>query len=386
MFRASRAALLVLLVACSDSSAPGDAGDDHFGVKTFDSAAGDAAADAIEEPVVPPQAIPSCVGDVRPLVVNGMRGYASVDMSAPDAGDAGALVDFLLDFGSNGSTIDLGAFNPAPAPSYCNGDASLPGASCSFPNFDFFGPWGTVELVTADYSFLVSSVRQAGIIGTDFFSVFPFTIDYTGAKVYRASGAFCADTQLLGAGFQPVPTDGFYTNDTKKLRPLSDVITSGDASTTGFTVPNVPTVAIRVGGVSALAQLDTGYDDRLVQHSINVNAAMLAQLQTTFGAHLSRQTPSDLYLTTCVQGVSQLGMAWTFDAETEVDFLTQGGTTARHDTTLTIFAKDNIPAAAGCGGIETWTVPAAQLGASFLVSAQAVVFDPLTSRVWLPGN
>jgi hypothetical protein len=383
---ASRAFLVVFLAACSDSSAASDASDDHYGVKTFDSSTSDAAADAIEEPVVPPPAIPSCVGDVRPLVVNGMRSYASVDMSAPDAGDAGLVGDFLLDFGANGSTIDLGAFKPPPVPSYCNGDASLPGAACSFPNFDFFGPWGTVQLVTADYSFLVSKVRQAGIIGTDFLSVFPFTIDYTGAKVYRALSTFCADTQLLGAGFQPVPSDGFYTNDAKKLRPLSDVITSGDASTSGFTVPNVPTVAIRVGGVSALAQLDTGYDDRLVQHSINVNSAMLQDLQTKFGAHLSRQTQSDLYLTTCVEGVSQLGMAWTFDADTEVDFLTQGGTTARHDTTITIFAKDYLPAAAGCGGIETWTVPAAQLGASFLVSAQAVIFDPLTSRVWLPGN
>jgi hypothetical protein len=33
-----------------------------------------------------------------------------------------------------------------------------------------------------------------------------------------------------------------------------------------------------------------------------------------------------------------------------------------------------------------WTVPAAQMGASFLVDAQAVVFDPISSRVWLPKN
>jgi hypothetical protein len=45
-----------------------------------------------------------------------------------------------------------------------------------------------------------------------------------------------------------------------------------------------------------------------------------------------------------------------------------------------------LPEADRCGGIETWTVPAAQMGASFLVDAQAVVFDPISSRVWLPKD
>ena len=54
------------------------------------------------------------------------------------------------------------------------------------------------------------------------------------------------------------------------------------------------------------------------------------------------------------------------------------------DTGELVFVKETLEEAKACGGIETWTVPAAQMGASFLVDAQAVVIDPFASRVWLP--
>jgi hypothetical protein len=338
----------------------------------------------------PPPTIPGCLGASLPLDPSGERTYVRVPVGgdagvavsdAGDAGDASAPPDD--DFGSNGSTIDFGAFNP-PGPPYtsCQGDAGAPGALCTFADFDFFGSWGQVTLVTADYSFLFNSVRQAGIIGTDFLSVYPFTLDFYDQKILRAKVAeFCTDAQLLASGYSPIPASGF-----SKLRPLSDVITDPDASTAGFSVPNIPTVPIAIAGVSALAQLDTGYDDRLYRHSININQALFDKIQQQSPGVLSRFIQRDLYLTTCVPGLSQPGRAYMLSDGTAVDFLAEGGSVGRHDSGFMIFVKEALPEADRCGGIETWTVPAAQMGASFLVDAQAAVFDPIHSRVWLPKD
>ncbi|CAN5907095.1 hypothetical protein BH11MYX4_BH11MYX4_48610 [soil metagenome] len=383
--------LVLLGIACSDDPAATtdgpDASPDTKPAPTSPFPVDDAAKPPVKRP---PPVIPTCVGDSVALQASGERGYVSVNMAA-DGGDGGPMRgDFLLDFGANGSTIDLGAFAPPgpPTPASCFGDAAAPGATCSFNDFDFFGPWGTVTLVTGDYRFLINSVKQAGIIGTDFLSVYPFTLDYAHAKVWRAKpGTFCTDAQLLGSGFAPIPVGGFYTNVFKSLRPLSDVIDDPDAAATaGYVVPNVPTVPITIAGASALAQLDTGYDDRITRHSINVNQALLDQLHKKTPVQITRRMSKDIYLTTCVPGLSQLATAWALTDGTEVNFVGEGGTIARHDTGTILFVKERLPAAERCGGIETWTVPAAQMGASFLVDAQAVVFDPVTSRVWLPKD
>jgi hypothetical protein len=45
--------------------------------------------------------------------------------------------------------------------------------------------------------------------------------------------------------------------------------------------------------------------------------------------------------------------------------------------------KHTPPTAVRCGGIGTWTVPAAQIGASVLAELGLVVFDPFGARVWV---
>lgn len=379
---ATASGALLQLGACADDPpatgavAPGDAATERRDAPE----AGEP--DAAEAGPRRPPTIPACLGSSLPMLTTGERAYVQVDLG----GDAGAIVgDFLLDFGANGSTIDLAAFEPsAPVPTSCSGDAGAPGALCTFPSFDFFGSWGAVSLVTASYSFLFNTVIQAGIIGTDFLSVHPFSLDYHGKRVFRAQrSAFCTEAQLLASGYAPIPTGGFYTSDVSKLRPLSDVITRPDAGTAGFTVPNVPTVPITIAGVPALAQIDTGYDDRLHRHSININRAMFDKIMAEAPGAISRFTIKDLYLTTCVPGLSQRGRAYKLEGAAEVSFLAEGGSVGRRDTGTFLFLKDALPAAERCGGIETWDVPAAQLGASFMVDAQAVVFDPLASRVWM---
>jgi hypothetical protein len=376
----------LLLAACSDDEAPAETPPaDDGGTKRRDAPVEDVQVDAEAGPRPPPNT-PACLGTALALAASGDRPYVEVNLGD----DAGAFPgNFLVDFGANGSTIDRAAFTPpGPTPTSCLGDGGAPGALCTFPSFDFFGSWGSVSLVTADYSFLFNSVKQAGIIGTDFLSVYPFTLDFYGKRIWRATQAgFCTEAQLLGAGYAPVPTGGFYTNDVSKLRPLSDVLTAPDAATTaGFTVPNVPTVPMTIAGVAVLAQIDTGYDDRLHRHSININQALLEKLMKDAPGKISRFTIRDLFLTTCVPGLSQAGRAYKLEPGVEVNFLAEGGSVARHDTGDLLFVKERLAEAERCGGIETWTVPAAQIGASFLVDAQAAVFDPFASRVWLPKD
>ena len=378
-------AVAAALVACSSDPAPSvaDAGTHRDASKT------DAPFEASDagEPRNPPQ-LPACLGDALPLQRSGEKSYVRIPMSAPVDGGVQSVGDFLVDFGSNASSIDLaGGFKHTtpPAPLFCNGDPKLPGASCAFGYFDFFGPWGTVYLSTADFGALVSTLRQSGILGTDFLSTHPYTLDHVARRILRGSStSFCGDPQLVSAGFVPLPTDGFYVNDTKKLRPLSEVITTPDAGIEKFTVPNVPTVPIAIGGVNALAQLDTGFDDRLVRHSLNINEALLQAIQQKDPTLLERVPSEDIYLTTCVNGISQLAQAWSLKPGTAVDFLGANALVARHDYGTMVFVKDTPKEIAVCGGIDTWTVPAAQVGASFLVDAYAVVFDPFTSRVWIP--
>ncbi len=391
---------LAQLASCSESPTP-SAVDASSEIVPFDAGPKkpDAGGDAALPPVVrKPPVLPSCLGDTLALRAAGEKAYVAVkmspptDASVPDAGEAGSpassIGDFLVDFGSNSSTIDLNGFKGStpPTPSSCFGDASIPGASCSFPHFDFFGPWGTVALSTADYGVLFSSLRQSGIIGTDFLANYPFTLDYENGRIWRGSKtAFCSDAQLLAAGFSPIPTGGFFVNDSSKLRPLSEVIAAPDAATTkNFVVPNVPTIPITIGGVSALTQLDTGYDDRVTRHALNINQALLEQLRAKDPGLLTRTPDEDLFLTTCVGGLSQKAEAYTLRKGTAVDFIAQGGEVGRRDVGNVVFVKEQSADAARCGGIDTWTVPAAQMGASFLVDSFAVVFDPITSRVWIP--
>lgn len=335
----------------------------------------------------PPPVVPACVGTAIPLNVAGERAYVSIELAGePDASPSRG--DWVVDLGSTGSTIDFGAFGDAgPTPSICYGDAAAPGADCVFHHFDYFGEWGNVTLRTGDYGALATLTRQAGILGTDFLALHPTTLDYTRGKIYRAEPkAFCTDAQLLGAGYTPLPSQGFYTTDLSKLRPLSDVLTDPDGGTAGFVVPNVPTVPVAIAGKSALAQLDTGYDDRLVHHSINVNQALFDLIQSQGPNFLTRDVFSDVYLTTCIPGYSEQVSAYRLGDGQTVDFIAEGGSVARRESTAVVYLKKHSVKTLPCGGIGTWTVPAAQIGSSFFVDAQAIVFDPTSSRVWVPKN
>jgi hypothetical protein len=48
--------------------------------------------------------------------------------------------------------------------------------------------------------------------------------------------------------------------------------------------------------------------------------------------------------------------------------------------------KRTPAAALRCGGIGTWTAPAAQIATSFYVDAGVMVFDPFAERVWITAR
>lgn len=389
------------LAACGDDDpvpASPDAGEDNASrPRPPDVVDEDAGLDATRPPVT----LPSCVGTPLPFEVAGRRAYVDVKFGPtadPDAGPDAALPPnpigaYIVDFGTTGSTIDFHAWSdasagPAPQPTYCAGDAAAPGAFCDFNGFDFFGNWGFVTLRTDVYTTLFASRPQAGIIATDFLSLYAFTLDYTNQRIYKATETeFCTEAQLLASGFRPLSSAGFFTKDISKLRPLSDVLDAPDANETkNFTVANVPTVPVSIAGIDALAQLDTGYEDRLVPYSINVNEALFAKIFEKDDKLLERDAINDIYVTTCVPGYSEPIYAYRLAPGQSVDFIAEGGGVARKQATAEIYLKKGGEQTKSCGGIATWTVPAAQIGSSFYVDAQALVFDPVASRVWVPKN
>ena len=321
-----------------------------------------------------PVAIPACVGKAAAADHSSGLLYANVTVgAAPSAQPA----DFLVDFGSTLSTIDLGAFKTPPASSCDAGTGQV----CSFADFDFFGSWGQVTFYSESYAGFKGSVRQGGIVGTDFLSVHPFTLDYQGNRIFQGSNtAFCSDAVLSAAGFAPLTTAGFYSTDVGTLKPLSTV---DSAASKSKTVPNVPTVKMSVGGVDALAELDTGFDDAVVPLSVNVNEAYLAAIQAASPSALTRAPALDLQLSTCA-GVNEDVAAYKVNGD--VALVADDGKPARAESNAVLFVKHTPTAAKVCGGIGTWTVPAAQVGASFYASAGAVVFDAVHARVWVPRN
>ncbi len=383
----------LVLASCSgdDEAATGGDADAEADAKKRDRAASpEEEPDAAPDVVVPPVELPNCVGTSIPMEVSGVRAFVNVQMGSRPDGGYGTRGDFVVDFGTIGSTIDLVhgfADAGAPSPSICGADAGggALGIWCEFQGFDFFGDWGKVTLTTADHSVLAGAKRQAGILGTDFLALNPFALDFRNQRMHRATpSAFCTDAQLLASGLRPLPTQGFFATDLGKLRQLGEVLTDPDASTAGYSVPNVPTVPISIAGEPALAQLDTGYEDRIVRSSVNVNEALLARLLQA--GKITRAANLDLFATTCVPGLNEKLQGYKVQDGQQLEFVAEGGSVARRSKVEAVYLKRRSDETFKCGGVSTWTVPAAQVGTSFFIDAQALVVDPASSRVWIPKN
>lgn len=307
------------------------------------------------------ESLERCLGQTRSLLLSGPLPYALVRVE-------GHFGFFLLDYGSDGSSLSpttfLGGRGPTP----------LPGSSDRFAGFDFFGLWGPLRLAPQDHSSIRAVVPQAGLLGTDVLANAVLTLDGEQALLrWAPPETFCRDATLRAAGFVPVSSRAYFG-------PSARGLTCPAAPRRGG-CPNIPTVPVRIGSVTAVAQLDTGYDDSRFPGSVNINPALLQRLQQA-GIRLQRLPEADLTLSTCT-GVSEPVTAWRLPAGAGFEILGDDGPPALRTPDATLFVKATPAGAAACGGIGTWSQPAAQLGASFITAQRAAIFDPFTARIWL---
>jgi hypothetical protein len=306
--------------------------------------------------------VPACLGPAARLVVDHQMPYAQVRI-------AGRSGYFVLDFGATTSSITPSGFAGRSAP------APLPGSIDRYGGFEFFGPWGPVQLRLQSHTPVTSKVRQAGVIGTDFLASHIYTLDYRAGRVHRAArGQFCSDAALAAAGFLALSTQDYYAESAQRLAcPLA----GGPPNCV-----NVPTIPVRIGPVQTAAQLDTGYDDGRRPRSLNINPALFDALRRA-GVAMTPRPDISLRLSTCVAGVSEPIEAWQLARGTTFGLQdVQRRLLPRPAGTVTLFVKRTPAAASVCGGIGTWAQPAAQLGASF-VALGTMVADPFSQRVWL---
>jgi hypothetical protein len=318
---------------------------------------------------------PACLGYTMPLTISKEMPYATASFGPGLSGP------FMIDYQSNYSTIDPRTIpGLTPVPGSC--DPSQLRQKCAFDGFDFGGNWGRVVLQTQEYSSLDEggTVRQSGLIGIDFLANNVYTLRYAERLISQAhKGTFCSPETMRSRGFAPLANDGYFENDPKLLKPFSAL----DAAYVGpWTVSNGPVVPIRIAGVNTIVELDTGYGDYVTRHSINVNAALFNQIVAANPNALRRWPEKDATLSTCV-GIREAVEAYSL-ADGTLEFLADDGTVARSYSDAAVFVKRTPAAAKDCGGVGTWTAPAAQLGASFMVDMGAIAFDPYNSRVWIP--
>jgi len=338
-----------------------------------------------------PQEPLACLGETRSLIVaNGMpytpvrvqgrTGFFVVDLGADGSAispgtflrDAtGGAADHAADGagrGSAGSTARLAGGAAGPMP--------LPGSSDRFAGVDFFGPWAPLRLSVQDHSGIRGPLPQAGLIGTDLLSTHVITLDYANGLLRRATAkGFCSDGELRRAGFLPLSSRDYYGSSSADLRCPAAPRRGG--------CPNIPTIPVWIGSVTAVAQVDTGYADSLQPPSMNINQALLERLERA-GVPLIRVPDADLSLSSCVRGEVERVLAYRLSAGSAVELVGSNGSAVRRLPGVTLFLKDSPAAIKSCGGIGTWSEPAAQLGASF-VNDGTLVVDPFSQRLWFRG-
>jgi hypothetical protein len=136
--------------------------------------------------------------------------------------------------------------------------------------------------------------------------------------------------------------------------------------------------------VGAVAQVDTGYADGHRPPSMNINRALLQRLERA-GLPLIREPGADLTLSSCVRGEVERVLAYRLASGRSVELVGSDGGAVRRLPGVTLFLKDSPAAIQACGGIGTWSKPAAQLGASF-VNDGTLVVDPFSQRLWFRGG
>jgi hypothetical protein len=252
---------------------------------------------------------------------------------------------FLLDYGATRSSLSAAVFSGP--------DGSMRKAAVSLPGLE------AADFHLARYYLLLQPGKgQLGVIGDDLLS--KFTVELTENTAFLSPES-CPPEALLARGFSPVGQRGFFSSDPSKVQ-------SG--------LPNVPVLFLRLGGVRVWAQIDTGYEDFVYTHSVDINQALFDRL---VGSGIKLDRINDIDIWTC-DGREHRPVYRVKDRPLAVE--NENGKQIAETENFHLVVKP--PNA--CGGIADLTEPAAQLGASFLGLFTAVVFDPRNATVWLGGS
>ena len=285
------------------------------------------------------------IGENRALC--GGRPYARMGISGGSSPYVELTADgikgpFLLDYGATRSSLSAAAFPGS--------DGSIRTAAISLPGIK------SADFHLARYDLLFQPEKgQLGVIGVDLLS--RFTVQLTQSTAYLGAEP-CRPETLEASGLTPIAQNGFFSSDPTRLN-------------TGR--PNVPVAFLRLGEVRAWAQIDTGYEDFLRGHSIDINQALFDRLLKS-GIKLDRLRDVEV---------------WTCDGR-------ERRTVYRVETAPLVIEDEQakpilttqdfhliVKPANACGGIADFSEPAAQLGASFLRLFSTVIFDPKAETVWL---
>jgi hypothetical protein len=248
---------------------------------------------------------------------------------------------FLIDYGATQSSLSAAAFAGA--------EGSMRTVTLPLP--------GVGERPFALRSYAAASTR-IGILGTDVLS--RLTVQLAGDAAFVGADS-CPPQALREAGFTPVSQAGFFAPDAASVDPSR---------------ANVPVVFIRIGDVRTWAQIDTGYADTVLPHSVDVNAALHDRLSES---GVALEGLPVLRVTTC-DGSESRKVYRTNGTPLGIES-DDGTAIARMDSFHLVVNSPN-----DCGGIAGLATPAAQLGASFLDLFGAVVFDPKAGTVWVRGE
>ena len=249
---------------------------------------------------------------------------------------------FLLDYGATRSSLSAAAFPGS--------DGSIRHAAISLPDIK------SADFHLARYDLLFQPEKgQLGVIGDDLLS--RFTVQLTPNTAYLGAEP-CSPEALLAAGLTPIAQNGFFSSDPKK-------ISAG--------LPNVPVAFLRLGEIRVWAQIDTGYEDFLRGHSIDINQALFDRLLTS---RVKLERLHDVDVWTC-DGRERRAVYRVENAPLVIEDGQAKPIVTTQDFHLIVKPAD------ACGGIADFSEPAAQLGASFLRLFSAVIFDPNAETVWL---
>ena len=283
---------------------------------------------------------PLCGGRpyARVSVPNGASPY--VELTAD-----GVTGPFLLDYGATRSSLSAASFSGP--------DGSTRTAAISLPGIE------KADFHLARYYLLLQPGKgQLGVLGDDILS--QFTVQLTDSTAFL-SAETCRPEELMARGLTAIAQSGFFSSDPSKG---------------GSGLPNVPVVFLRLGDIRVWAQIDTGYEDFVYSHSVDINQALFDRLVGS-GVKLDRINDIDI---------------WTCDGREHRPVYRIKGRpmTVENERGKEILETEDfhlvVKAANACGGIADMKEPAAQLGASFLGLFGDVIFDPKNTTVWLGGG